>query len=135
MSDWPRIKKTKIIDNFFINSKNTKYFKRIFNKDYPNNIFWDRAWFLTNIINDRLTIIPDKNLVTNIGFDDRASGPNPKKYNSIERENLEFPLKHPKILTADTDADQFLINEGFSIPKLQYRIINKLKKIFSFLLK
>ena len=28
--------------------------------------------------NKRLTIIPNKNLITNIGYDKKASGPNPK---------------------------------------------------------
>ena len=132
MSNWPAIRKEKVIEKYFDNKKNSDYFNKIFNNNYPNNVIWDRAWFLTNIINKRLTIIPDKNLISNIGFDNKASGPNPKKYNSLIHEKLNFPLQHPKIIEADKDCDQFLIKEGFSNPPLKYRIINKLKKIFNF---
>tara|TARA_B110000977_G_C11062511_1_gene486520 strand:- start:102 stop:1037 length:936 start_codon:yes stop_codon:yes gene_type:complete len=132
MKSWPSVKKKKIIESFFNNKKNSNYFNKIFDTNYPNNVIWDRAWFLTNIINNRLTIIPDKNLISNIGFDARASGPNPKKYDSLKHENLIFPLEHPKIIEADKDCDQFLIKEGFSKPLFKYRLINKLKKFFTF---
>lgn len=132
MTKWPEIKKNNVIKNFFNNKKNSDYFHKMFDDNYPNDIIWDRAWFLTNIINNRLTIIPDKNLISNIGFDIKASGPNPPKYDSLKHENLDFPLIHPKFLEADSDVDKFLIREGFSYPSLKFRIINKLKKIFSF---
>lgn len=129
MSKWPEIKKKKYIENFFKNKKDIRYFKKIFNQNYPDKILWDRAWFLTNIINNRLTIIPNKNLVKNIGYDDNASGPNPKKYNSLNLEELNFPLEHPKVIKSDKSIDDFLIKEGFSNPSLKYRILNRLKKI------
>ena len=132
MKNWPNIKKKKVIEDFFNNKKNSDYFNKMFDANYPNNVIWDRAWFLTSILNNRLTIIPDKNLISNIGFDTKASGPNPKKYNSLKHENLNFPLKHPGIVEIDNDCDQFLINEGFSNPPHMYRIMNKLKKIFSY---
>ena len=133
MSKWPDIKKEKIVEKYFDNKKNSDHFNKIFNNNYPDNVIWDRAWFLTSIIYKRLTIIPDKNLISNIGFDDKASGPNPKKYNSLIHEKLNFPLQHPKIIEVDNDCDQFLIKEGFSNLPIKYRIINKLKKIFEFL--
>ena len=132
MKNWPNIKKNNIIKSFFKNKKDSVYFNKMFNANYPNNIMWDRAWFLTSIINNRLTIIPDKNLISNIGFDTKASGPNPKKYDSLKHENLDFPLTHPRIIETDNDCDKFLIKEGFSNPPLKYRIINKFKNFFKF---
>ena len=130
MKNWPVVKKQNLIENFFNNKKNSNYFNKVFDTNYPNNVIWDRAWFLTNIINKRVTIVADKNLISNNGFDENASGPNPKKYDSLKFEDLKFPLKHPKIFETDNDVDQFLINEGFSDPSLKHRIINKIKKYF-----
>ena len=130
MKNWPDIKKKRIIEDFFNNKKDSNYFIKMFDANFPNNVIWDRAWFLTSITHNRLTIIPDKNLISNIGFDDKASGPNPKKYDSLKHENIDFPLSHPKIIEADIHCDQLLINEGFSNPPLKYRIINKLKNFF-----
>ena len=132
MKNWPNIKKKRIVESLFDNKKDSNYLNKMFDANFPNNVIWDRAWFLTNIINNRLTIIPDKNLISNIGFDTKASGPNPKKYDSLKHEDLNFPLKHPKIIETDKACDQFLIKEGFSNPPFKYRVINKLKKFFKF---
>ena len=82
MKSWPKIKENKIIEKFFNNKKNSDYFIKMMENNYPNNIMWDRAWFLTSIIHKRLTIIPEKNLISNIGYDEKASGQNPNKWNS-----------------------------------------------------
>ena len=43
---------------------------------------------------------------------------------------MKFPLIHPKIIHCDKNVDNFLTNEGFSIPNLKYRIRNKFKSLF-----
>ncbi|CAN1593649.1 hypothetical protein MCEME33_00239 [Candidatus Pelagibacterales bacterium] len=35
---------------------------------------------------------------------------------------MYFPLKHPIVISPDTEVDNFLIKEGISNPKLLYRI-------------
>jgi len=130
MKSWPKIKENKIIEKFFNNKKNSDYFIKMMENNYPNNIMWDRAWFLTSIIHKRLTIIPEKNLISNIGYDEKASGPNPNKWNSLKLENLEFPLIHPNEIKQSDDIDDFIIAQGFTNPPIKYRILNKLKKLF-----
>ncbi len=130
MKSWPKIKENKIIEKFFNNKKNSDYFIKMMENNYPNNIMWDRAWFLTSIIHKRLTIIPEKNLISNIGYDEKASGQNPNKWNSLKLENLEFPLTHPNEIKQNDDIDDFIIAQGFTNPPIKYRILNKLKKLF-----
>ena len=129
MKKWPEIYKNNLLSDFFKIPKNTKYFNKVFNNNFKNGILWDRAWFLTNIINNRLTIFPSKNLISNRGYDQFKSGPNPNKWNSLELENLNFPLTHPNNIFFDSDVDNFLIEQGFSNPKLLYRIKNRIKKL------
>ena len=43
---------------------------------------------------------------------------------------MKFPLKHPKFICLDKTVDDFLTNEGFSIPNIRYRIKNKIKSYF-----
>ena len=92
---------------------------------------WDRPWTYINFINSRLTIFPSKNLISNIGDDQLALHKNPKKWDSLELEKLRFPLKHPKIIVADLKYDRIVSSQGFTIPKLSYRIKNKLLKLLS----
>ena len=91
---------------------------------------WDRPWTLVNLMNNRLSIFPDKNLISNIGDDDVALHKNPKKWDSLNLESLKFPLKHPTIISCDNEVDNFLTKEGFSMPKLSFRIKNKIKRLF-----
>jgi len=131
LSLWPKIKKEKWLKDIFNNKKSfdfwTKAFDRRFKK-YDDD--WDRPWTFANLINNRLNIFPNKNLISNIGDDNAAIHSNPKKWNNLQLEKMKFPLLHPKVVCCDNEVDNFLTNEGFSIPPLGYRIKNKLKKIF-----
>ena len=128
---WPKVKKEKWLNDIFNNKKSFDFWTKAFNRRYKLlEDDWDRPWTLTNIINNRLNIFPNKNLISNIGEDNAALHSNPKKWNSLKLENMKFPLIHPKIICCDRNVDIFLTNEGFSFPKLSYRIKNKIKKFY-----
>ena len=131
MNLWPKVKKEKWLNDMLINPIAVKFWTKYFDRRY-NNIDddWDRPWTFTNLINNRLSIFPAKNLISNIGNDDYAIHKNPSKWDNLKLETLKFPLKHPLIISPDFEIDNFLTKEGFSIPNLSYRIKNKLKKIF-----
>ncbi len=129
---WPKIKKEKWLSDVFINKKSVDFWTKAFDRRHKLlDDDWDRPWTFSNIINNRLNIFPNKNLISNIGEDNMALHSNPKKWNNLNLENIKFPLKHPEIICCDRDVDNFLTNEGFSIPKLTYRIKNRLSKLFS----
>lgn len=128
---WPKIKKEKWLDDIFNNKKSYTFWTKAFDRRFKElDDDWDRPWTLANLINNRLSIFPNKNLICNIGDDNYALHSNPKKWNNLQLENLKFPLIHPKIVCEDKLVDNFLTDEGFSTPKLYYRIKNKIKKIF-----
>ena len=129
MKNWSEVKRGKWLFDILKNKENGKYWLKIFNKEY-NKIIWDRIWTFSNFINNRISIIPSKNLVSNLGYDKDASGINPKKWSAVKIENMEFPLKHPNIIAVDEQADSFISAEGFSTPKLTYRIKNFIKRNF-----
>lgn len=128
---WPLIKKEKWLKDIFNNQKSYDFWTKAFDRRFKNlDDDWDRPWTLANLINNRLNIFPNKNLISNIGDDNAALHSNPKKWNNLKLENMKFPLIHPKIIRCDKNVDNFLTNEGFSIPNLKYRIRNKLKGLF-----
>jgi hypothetical protein len=131
MTNWPIIKKQKWLLDFFNNKEDSNYWENILNRRYlKNDNDWDRVWTYANLINNRISICPAKNLISNIGYDSVAAHQqNPKKWNSIPLEKIDFPLKHPIVISADNEVDEFLTKEGFSKPKLLYRIKNFLKKL------
>ena len=128
---WPQIKKERWLDDILKNDIAKKFWLKNFTRRYSMiDDDWDRPWTLTNFINSRLTIFPSKNLISNKGDDDYAIHKNPSKWDSLKLEDMKFPLKHPNIITQDSQVDNFLTKEGFSTPKLSYRIKNKIKKFF-----
>ena len=82
--------------------------------------------------NNKLTIIPDVNLVSNIGFDDDATHTKGKKNNLASyTERIEFPLKHPGSIEADRSADSRTEKVLYSGPFFK-RLLRMIKKILNY---
>lgn len=67
---------------------------------------WDYQWCFTCISNSGLSIVPEKNLIKNIGFDELAT--HTKEFNilfSKESESIFFPLSHPDRILIDKEKD------------------------------
>ena len=89
---------------------------------------WDYQWSLSSFLNSGLTIVPNKNLIKNIGFDEEATHTFEGEANTfIEKDNENyneiFPTVHP---------DHFIINKKADeiVDILEYSGGNKLSKIF-----
>ena len=76
---WPIIKKEKWLKDIFNSQKSYDFWTKAFDRRYKNlDDDWDRPWTLANLINNRLNIFPNKNLISNIGDDTAALHSNPK---------------------------------------------------------
>ncbi|MDH5719759.1 MAG: glycosyltransferase [Spirochaetia bacterium] len=122
------------IKNIFNNKKQYNYRKRVFEKVYRKNIdTWDYQWSFARMINSGLTIVPSRNLVSNIGFGENAThttGENAKKL-SISQHDLLWPLKKPEIVVVDKEYD----DTCFKIITGNYGIFYKIKRKFVFYLR
>jgi GR25 family glycosyltransferase involved in LPS biosynthesis len=81
----------------------TKYFEEIFVHKTLDT--WDYVWRLNIWTNNGLTITPNVNLVTNIGFDELAT--HGKNGSSTPIDVLKFPLLHPTKIQANHRTDQW----------------------------
>ena len=127
--NWPKVKRENWLNDILINKKSVNFWKKYLDRRY--NLLdddWDKPWSFANFINNRLSIYPSKNLISNIGEDEFAIHKNPKKWNKVKLQSLRFPLKHPQIIVQDILADNFITNEGYSNPSISYRIKNKIIK-------
>ena len=74
---------------------------------YKNFPVWDHQWVYTVGINNGLAIIPNENLITNIGMESGASHMTQlDKERSLPTKELKFPLKHPPFIVHDKESDQ-----------------------------
>lgn len=81
--------------------------KSIFTKVFSGEIdTWDYRWVYHCWLNNGLTILPNTNLMTNIGFDEDATHTTGLA-DLPKRESLKFPLIHPKKIKHNRKEDHF----------------------------
>lgn len=68
---------------------------------------WDVQWVFTLLANNGLSIVPNKNLVENIGFEGHHTHTKPiDSYLSMKTDNLRSPLIHPPFVIQDRKSDK-----------------------------
>lgn len=98
------------IRSIFRTKHEQKYWMKIFRAAYHNKInSWDYQWVYSTMIASGISIHPNVNLVQNIGFGFHATHTTKadiKLKNNFANE-IEFPLKHPRFVLINEDADKF----------------------------
>jgi hypothetical protein len=112
MNKWPLLRAQGSIANLFPSKAMQQYFDNIFNSVYQNKIdTWDYQWLFASRINNRLTVTPNINLITNIGFDDGATHCIKNSSTSnIDLQEMIYPLRHPSTCFPSLTLDERLFN-------------------------
>ncbi len=123
-----------IIKKYFIKKNQVKYWKNIFLKMKSNNPIdtWDYQLTFSIWKNNGLSIIPNVNLITNIGFGEMAV--HTKNSNSISA-NLKnysiLPIYYSKEISRSKKADDRYYNSFIKKITIK-KIIKKLRSFFKF---
>lgn len=108
---WPEIDQYGFLKDILgHNEQFIKYWQNIFNTCHQGKIdSWAYPWTFSCWSQSGLTILPQKNLVKNIGFDSKAT--HTKKANSklasLGAEEICLPLKHPPFMIRDSVSDHY----------------------------
>ncbi|MTJ14889.1 glycosyltransferase family 2 protein [Anabaena sp. UHCC 0187] len=132
MKKWPLVRDNNWLHDILEDDYAVKVWTNIFNDTCNGlNDSWAYRFTFSLWMESLLNIIPNVNMISNIGFgkggtntfnreDPRANVPN---------QAMNFPIQHPPFIIRDTLADAFTqkyVHNPDSLPK---RIKNKLKKI------
>ncbi len=131
MNDWNDLKEGDFLNNILQDDVSVKYFRTIFQEVYEDKInSWAYRWLYSMLREAGLSIVPSKNLVTNIGFGPEATNTKSKSQRTanIIAEEIEFPLMHPPKTERDLEADMFVTNALHRFMGRD-RIIRTIKKI------
>jgi len=133
MKLWPEIKKGRWLFDLLSDKAAVKYWEKIFDETFHGRInTWDYQWLFSCWIQNGLTILPNVNLISNIGFDQNAT-------HTIEMCNLskvptfpiKFPLAHPRFVIrdniADSDSQNVIFDKNSKFNHIQNIILNYLK--------
>lgn len=130
MKLWKEPEVQQRIKDVICNVEQANRFEKIFTKVYNDKSnSWAYRFLFARLLQSGLTIIPSKNLVTNIGFSENSTHTKVdlKKVGNMKTYSMQFPLKYPYGVTVDRNYDF----SRFKKTKLtlRRRVTSKLKRI------
>lgn len=132
LGTFPELKQKGYLNGIFLNKLEEKYRLSKLEETFENiqkGDVWDYQWEFTVYSNSGLCIVPEVNLVRNIGFGEDATHTfnlHDKKAKVYEEE-IAFPLRHPKFVIRDVESDRRNFNK-----MMRDKASAKLKAMFSF---
>jgi hypothetical protein len=138
IKSWPEVKHNNLLKGVLGDDHAVKNWTNIFQRQKDQNYdTWDYQWTLACWLQNGLSIIPNVNLVSNIGFgadathtfSDENFDPNCPSF-SVPISAINFPLVHPDFIMCNSPVDHFLQNTLYDYqPKLLKRIKLKLYRL------
>ncbi|ARS34503.1 hypothetical protein [Pontibacter actiniarum] len=132
LGSYPELKQKGYLNGIFLNKLEEQYRLSKLEETFTNiqkGDVWDYQWEFTVYSNSGLCIVPEVNLVRNIGFGEDATHTfnlHDKKAQVHEQE-IDFPLRHPKFVIRDVESDRRNFNK-----MMRDKASAKLKALFSF---
>jgi hypothetical protein len=128
LTQWPEVKRDRVFWNHLgLHSPEEHYWKNIFQQVYDGFIdTWDYQWTFTCWVNNMVSIVPNRNLISNIGFGANATHTvGISDYANMRTTPMIFPLSYPSSVHIDKEADQYTAKSMFQTP-LWVTIIKKM---------
>ncbi|CCI37410.1 hypothetical protein [Microcystis aeruginosa] len=133
MKLWQEIHDGNWLEYILGEGQSVKYWTKIFQSAYDGKIdTWDYPWTFACWIQNGLTILPNANLVSNIGFGEDATHTigSKSRVANLPVKEMNFPLKHPLFLLRHVEADDFIQRNDYNL-SLFTRLNNRLKRIIT----
>ncbi|MBC8065707.1 MAG: glycosyltransferase family 2 protein [Chlorobia bacterium] len=129
---WPKFRDEGRLHRVFPNRRSLKYWTMVFDLTHDETLnAYDYQFFFSQMINNRMSIVPAKNLISNIGWGAESTNTanrNPEM--GMQTFPMGFPLKHPIFFVPDETADQFTEELMFAKP-LRRKVMNRLGRILA----
>ena len=133
MKSFEEFKREGQINNIFRIKQQQKYWVKVFQKTYDSEIdSWGYIWTYICFTNNGLCVLPNVNLVSNIGFGPESTHTkgNDSIFSQMEVEEIS-EIVHPEFLLADQEADLLTSKLCFSNKNIFNRVKNKASRIIS----
>jgi len=92
---------------------------------------WDFQWRMACSAQNGLCIVPEKNLMINIGFDEEATHKQKTRspIENLQIQPLQFPLRHPPFVYADRQPEKSIEKMIFRSLSLKSRCMYLLRRV------
>ena len=132
MKLWPQIRDNHWLKFMFNEPSAARYWQKIFQATYDENVdSWAYRWTFACWLQSGLTIIPQVNLVSNIGFGSQGTHTTFKNaFANLPVAEIDFPLQHPPFILCHIQADNFTQKNIFD-KNIFRRAFAKARKTFN----
>jgi hypothetical protein len=117
---WPELRNTTFLMDVLGDARAVEHWQNKFDLSHSGIErldTWDYQWLFTIWAQRGLSVLPNTNLVSNLGFnrEDAAHFKKGEKDRRNKQATTEmiFPLKHPPCMVRDGEADQFMFDQTF----------------------
>jgi len=133
MKLWPQFRDDKYLDYLFADKAIKTYWHNALEATHSGKIdTWDYQWVFASWANSMISVMPNINLISNIGFGANATHTIADSiFSNMPVESITFPLQHSDGVYVNVKADKFTADHQFSI-SLARRVISRVKKIINF---
>lgn len=133
MKQWPTVKSEGWLSDILQDRKLVKYWHDIYDAVFNSKIdTWDYQLNFSGWINSTINIIPNWNLVSNIGFGAGSTHTTgASQFSSISFSEMNFPLQHPAMIIRDTLADGLTERDQFAKTLILSKIAKKIRRMIA----
>jgi hypothetical protein len=114
LKQWPALRDSGLLETIFEAPLERQYWsgigQRLVDEGKPDT--WDYQWTFTCLANGGLTALPNRNLVSNVGFGEDASHTTDVAEPTLADQGLG-PLTHPQFVLRDALADRYSFDHHF----------------------
>lgn len=132
MNTFPENKEKGFLNEIFSSKKARNYWLKRFEKAYNGEInTWDYQWTYTIFSRNGISILPNVNLISNIGFGNQSThtAKMNNKMANLPLGSITFPLTHPSKIKINLQADNYTFKTIFS-PSLYKKALTYLASIW-----
>jgi hypothetical protein len=114
MKTWPECKRNNLLKSAFHDTYEQKCWTQTFDRVHAGEIdTWDYQWLYTCFAQSRLSIEPDRNLISNIGFGaDATHTVDESPWSNMPTHDI-WDIEHPRLIIRDYEADLYTFNHHF----------------------
>lgn len=117
MKTFPENKEKGFLNDIFSNKKARNYWLTRFEKAHRGEInTWDYQWTYSIFSRNGISILPNENLISNIGFGNQSThtAKMNNKMANLPLGSITFPLTHPSEIKINMQADDYTFKTIFS---------------------
>ena len=130
ITQWPEFKAQGLLEQMFATPGEQAYWQNSFQWVHEGSLdTWDVSWTFTALTHGLLQVVPNVNLISNIGFGVGATHTHVVGVHAnLPTQAIEFPLQHPTFVLPNLEADRYIASDQLA-PSFYTRQWRRVKRI------